>query len=101
MNGSVETEAITKFPLNPYLLQGQQALPNCKPISVGHPSDARYMTPSTHNHQNIGSRDTVLQTGYTDAKANAKVEADTDSNGIHTKHNMSHSPCWADIINQL
>ena len=31
------TEEITTFPLYPYLLQGQQALPNCKPISVGRP----------------------------------------------------------------
>ena len=28
-----ETEEITTFPLYAYLLQGQQALPNCKPIS--------------------------------------------------------------------
>ena len=35
-------------PLYPYLLQGQQALPNCKPISVGHLGDARYTTPLPH-----------------------------------------------------
>ena len=40
MNESEETEEIKTFPLYPYLLQGQQALPNCKPISVGHPGDA-------------------------------------------------------------
>ena len=34
-NESEETEEIKTFPLYPYLLQGQQALPNCKPISVG------------------------------------------------------------------
>ena len=44
MNASVETEEIT-FPFYPYLLQGQQALPNCMPISVARPSDVRYMTP--------------------------------------------------------
>ena len=37
-NESEETEEIKTFPLYPYLLQGQQALPNCKPITVGHPS---------------------------------------------------------------
>ena len=47
-NESEETEEIKTFPLYPYLLQGQQALPNCKPISVGHPSDVRYTTPSPH-----------------------------------------------------
>ena len=35
-----------KHPLYPYQLQGQKALPNCKPISVGCPSDLRYTTPS-------------------------------------------------------
>ena len=45
---SGETEAIKTFPLYPYLLQGWQALPNCKPISFGRPSDVRYTTPSPH-----------------------------------------------------
>ena len=36
------TEEITNnIPHYPYLLQGQQALPNCKPISVGGPGDVR------------------------------------------------------------
>ena len=39
---------IKTFPLNPYLLQGKQALPKCKPVSVGHPCDVRYTTPSHH-----------------------------------------------------
>ena len=47
MNESEETE-IKTFPLYPYLLQGQQALPNCQPISVGRLGDIRYMTPSSH-----------------------------------------------------
>ena len=38
-NESEETEEIKTFLLYPYLLQGQQALPNCKPISVGCPGD--------------------------------------------------------------
>ena len=33
-NESEETEEIKTFPLYPNLLQGYQALPNCKPISV-------------------------------------------------------------------
>ena len=33
-NESEETEEIKTSPLYPYLLQGKQALPNCKPISV-------------------------------------------------------------------
>ena len=36
------------FPLYPYLLQGQQALPSCKPVSVGRPSDIRYTRLSHH-----------------------------------------------------
>ena len=59
MNESEGTEEIKKtipplplpaktFPLYPYLLQGQQALPNCKPVSVGHPGDVRYMTHLPH-----------------------------------------------------
>ena len=47
-NESEETEEIKIFPLYPYLLQGQQALPNFKPISVGRPGDIRYTTPSHH-----------------------------------------------------
>ena len=35
MNESEETEEIITFHLYPYLLQEQQALPNCKQISVG------------------------------------------------------------------
>ena len=46
-NDSKETE-IKKIPLYPYLLQGYQALPNCKPISIGHPGDVRYTTPSPY-----------------------------------------------------
>ena len=32
----------------PHLLRAQQALPNCKPISVGRPDAKRYVTPSPH-----------------------------------------------------
>ena len=46
-NESAETEEIQTLPLYPYLLQGKQALPNCKPISVGRPGDVRY-TSSHH-----------------------------------------------------
>ena len=45
------TQEITTFPpppLYPYQLQGQQTLPNCKPISVGPPGDKSYRTPSPH-----------------------------------------------------
>ena len=45
---SEETEEIKTSPPYPYLQQGQQALPNCKPISFGRPGDIRYMIPS-HN----------------------------------------------------
>ena len=48
MNEIEETEEIKTFPLYPYLLQRQQAMTNCKPILVGRPSDARYMTPLPH-----------------------------------------------------
>ena len=43
MKESEGTEEITTFPLYPYLLQGQQALPNCKPISAGLPRDKQSM----------------------------------------------------------
>ena len=42
-----ETEEIKTFPLFPYLPQ-LQALLNCKPISVGCPSDVRYTTLLPH-----------------------------------------------------
>ena len=47
-NESEETEEIKTFSLYPYLLQGKQALPNCRPISVGPPCYVRYMTPLPH-----------------------------------------------------
>ena len=47
-NESKETEEIKTSPPYPYLLQGWQALLNCKPISAGRPGDIRYMTPSHH-----------------------------------------------------
>ena len=48
MNESEDTEEIKTFPLYPYLLQEHQALPKCKPISVGHPGDTRHTTPLPH-----------------------------------------------------
>ena len=42
-NESEETEEIKTFPLYPYLLQGYQALSNCKPISVGCPGDVSFV----------------------------------------------------------
>ena len=48
MNESEEKEELKTSPLYPYLLQGQQALPNCKPLSVGRPGDAKYTTPLPH-----------------------------------------------------
>ena len=49
VNESEEMEEIKTFPLYPYLLQGYQALPNFRPISVGHPGDVRYSTPLPHS----------------------------------------------------
>ena len=49
MNESEGTEEIKTFSLYPYLLQRQQALPNCKPISIGRPGDGRYTTPLPHH----------------------------------------------------
>ena len=48
------TEEITTFPLYPYLLRGQQALPNCKPISVGRPGDKRYSPDSILHKSTVG-----------------------------------------------
>ena len=47
MNESEDRRSLT-FPLYTYLLQGQQALPSFKPISVGRLGDARYTTPIPH-----------------------------------------------------
>ena len=48
-NESEVTEEILKTSsLYPYLFPGKQALPNCKPISVGLPSEVSYTTPSPH-----------------------------------------------------
>ena len=41
-------DIIKAFLLYPYLLQGQQAFLNCKPLSVGCPGDLRYTTPLPH-----------------------------------------------------
>ena len=48
MNNSKETEEIKTPHFYPYLLQGQQALPNCKPVSVGRHGDVRYTTSLPH-----------------------------------------------------
>ena len=47
-NESEETEEIKTFHQYPYLLQRLQALPNCKPKSVGRPGDVRYTISSPH-----------------------------------------------------
>ena len=47
-NESEETEEIKTPPSTPDLLQGKQALPSCKPISIGRPGDVRYTTSSPH-----------------------------------------------------
>ena len=98
MNGGVETEEITTFPLKPYLLQVQQALPNSQPISVRCLQDTQHLRltqpPDRFKRYSTSNR-------LRKCNADAKAEADTDANGILTKNSMSHSPCWANIINQL
>ena len=54
---SEETEEIKTFPLYPYLLQGYHALPNCKPISDGHPSNVRYDTFALIDHPRLSHLD--------------------------------------------
>ena len=59
-NENEKTEEIKTFPpLYPYLLQGLQALPNRKPISVGCPSDLSYTTPLHHPTTPICPKKTV------------------------------------------
>ena len=48
MNENEETEDIKTLFLFPYLLQGYQALPNWKLISIGRPVTLRYTTPLPH-----------------------------------------------------
>ena len=57
MNDSEETEEIKTFPLYSYLLHGEQALLNCKPISVERGGDARYTTPLLHPTTPVTSKD--------------------------------------------
>ena len=58
MNEKEEKEEIKTFPLYAYLLQGQQALSNCKPILLGRSGDVRYTTflphPSTQQFFVVG-----------------------------------------------
>ena len=51
-NESEETEEIKTFPLYHYLLQGWQAPPNCKQISVGRPGNVRHPTTPRKARQN-------------------------------------------------
>ena len=52
---SEETGEIETIPLYLYLLQGKQALPNCKPTSVGCPGDVKiHDTFSTPDHPQYG-----------------------------------------------
>ena len=54
MNESEETEEIKTFPLYPYLLQGQQVLPNYKHLSVGRLGDTTQDTFASPNHPHSG-----------------------------------------------
>ena len=53
----------TTLPLRPYLPKGQQALSNCKPISVGRPGDKTYRTPSTQTTTSTRARECVCVVG--------------------------------------
>ena len=58
-NETEETEEIKTFPLYPYLLQGQQALPNCKFVCVevlrpSQPNGVMSSTVSLPNHTFTG-----------------------------------------------
>ena len=87
MNGGVETEEITTFPLNSYLLRGSRPCPTVIQYKLdAYKIQDTFVSP---NYQ-IGSRDIMLQTGYADANADAKAEANIYANGIHTKDNMYH-----------
>ena len=55
-NKSEVTEEIKTFPLYPYLLQGKQALLNCKSISVGRSGDARYRNTFASLNQSLPRR---------------------------------------------
>ena len=100
MNGGVETEEITSFPLNLTCCKYSRPYPTVSQYQLDAYKIHDIFASPNLNHQ-IGSRDIVLQTGYASANPDVKAEADTDANGIHIKNSMSHSPCWADIINQL
>ena len=82
-NESEETEEIKISPLYPYPLQGYQALPNCKPISVGRPSDVRYTAPSHHptTPNTVTKKDT-----YTGPENKYYVLEISISNNLDIKH---------------
>ena len=59
-----ETEEVTTPSLYPYLLQGEQALPNCKPISVGRSGDVEirdtFASPNYHQVWRSTAQSTLL-----------------------------------------
>ena len=57
---SEETEEIKNVPPLPLLLQGLQAMPNCKQISVGRPGGVRYTTSSHHPTTPGKGRENIL-----------------------------------------
>ena len=59
MNKSEETEEIKTFPLYPNLPQEQQALPICKPISVGRKLHDTFASP---NHPKFSIKTYVVDT---------------------------------------
>ena len=88
MNNSEDTEEIKTFPLYPYLLQGQQTLPSCKPISVRHPGDAKYTTPLPHptTPGSLSQQNTTATTNETVPNPNL----DMDSHTYRKNYNDSH-----------
>ena len=75
-NESGETEEIKTFPRYPYLLQGHQALPNYKLISVGRPGDVIYTTPSHHP--------TIPIINTFNALPDVSKHISTDTNHVHS-----------------
>ena len=88
-NESEETEEIKTFPQYPYLLQWYQALPNCKPISVGRPGDIRYMTPLPH--LNTPDKQTCLYKYLADC--NCKTKSPASHHGL----NINHLSVWWEV----
>ena len=100
MNENEDTKEVKTFPLYPYLLQGQQALPNCKPISVGRPGDARHMTPLLVFTVQDGLSECIMVTSEDKDQTSSICKSLKFHFSIYLKYSDMYSKC-PKILNTL